>query len=59
MTFLNVLKLILGEAAEIVPAFIHNPQSQKIEGVVISTLPGVLQAVSDATGKPPTNPPTT
>jgi len=34
----QIVTLILGEAEQIVPIFIHNPQSQKIEGIVVTTV---------------------
>ena len=54
MNLLKLLALILGTAEEVVPIFIHNPQSQKIEGIVIGTVNGVLQGLIPAT--PPTPP---
>ena len=45
MNLMQLLTLILGAAENVVPIFIHNPQSQKIEGVVIGTVNGVLQGL--------------
>jgi hypothetical protein len=45
MNFAAILAAILGEAEQIVPVFIHNPNSQKIEAVVVSTVNGVLSAL--------------
>jgi len=54
MNLLALLKLILGEAEQIIPIFIHNPKSQQIEGVVVGTVNGVLGALG--TNKPPVPP---
>jgi hypothetical protein len=53
----SLIVQILGEtvvaAEEIVPLFIHNPVSQKIEGVVVTTLNGVLtNLMTGATATP-------
>ena len=48
-----ILEAILGIGQEIIPMFIHNPTSQKIEGVIFTTLNGAVQAVTSATTKPP------
>lgn len=57
MNLLNILELILGTAEKIVPVFIHNPKSQQIEGVVISTVNGVLQGLTPTTSTSPSTPP--
>ena len=41
--FWNIILAALGAAEEIVPIFIHNPQSQKVEAVIVTT---VNEAVS-------------
>lgn len=57
MTILNIIGLILGTAEAVVPVFIHNPKSQQIEGVIVSTLTGVLQALQqDLKSANPTTP---
>lgn len=35
--FLNVMAVLLVDAEQIVPIFIHNPQSQKVEAVIATT----------------------
>lgn len=52
MKLLDILKLILGEAEQIVPIFIHNPKSQQIEAVVATT----ANAVVSTFGVGPTTP---
>lgn len=49
MNLMQLLTLILGAAENVVPIFIHNPQSQKIEGVVVGTVNGVLQGLQTGT----------
>ena len=41
MNWKAIFAAILGEAEQIVPVFIHNPKSQQIEGVIVTTLNGV------------------
>lgn len=41
-SWLKIITAILGEAEQVVPIFIHNPKSEKIEGVVVTTLNSVL-----------------
>ena len=53
MNFLALLKLILGEAEQIVPAFIHNPKSQKIEAVVFMTAATALSVLDPPAVTPP------
>lgn len=50
-TFLSIFALILGSAENIVPIFIHNPKSNQIEGVIVTTANGVLTGLS----APPTS----
>lgn len=47
-TFLKIFQAILGEAEQIVPIFIHNPKSQQVEGVIVTTLNGALQGLASA-----------
>jgi hypothetical protein len=42
MNWLQIVALILGEAEQIVPIFIHNPKSGQVEGVIATTLNGLL-----------------
>lgn len=44
-TWLKIFGIVLGLGEEVVPIFIHNPQSQQIEGVIVSTLAGILQGL--------------
>lgn len=44
MLISELIALIFGEADNVVPMFIHNPKSQKIEAVVVTTLDGALTA---------------
>jgi hypothetical protein len=55
-TFEKIFALILGSAEQVVPIFIHNPKSQQIEGVIVSTLNGVLSGLAAPTA--PATPPT-
>lgn len=51
MDWLKIVTLILGEAEQVVPIFIHNPASQKIEGIVITTVNSALGALQGAATK--------
>jgi hypothetical protein len=57
MNLLKVISLVLGTAETVVPIFIHNPQSQQIEGVVVTTLNGVLQGLSATPAAKPADKP--
>ena len=48
MKLLQIIQTVFGIAEEIVPVFIHNPTSQKIEGVIVTTLNGALGLSSPA-----------
>ena len=52
--FTTIAQFILGDAQAILPIFIHNPKSQQIEGVILTTAEADLQALL---GQPPTTPP--
>jgi hypothetical protein len=61
--FWKIFELILGVGETVVPIFIHNPKSQAIEGVVVTTLNEALaglqagvQAQSQASSAPPVTP---
>lgn len=43
---LAIFQLVLGIGEEIVPIFVHNPKSEKIEAVVVTTANGVMSALS-------------
>lgn len=45
----KVASAILGAAETIVPIFIHNPQTQAVEGVIATTAEGVVQGLAPAT----------
>ncbi len=55
MNWAKLFAAILGEAEQIVPIFIHNPKSQAIEGVIVTTVNGVAQGLGLPVG-PTTNP---
>lgn len=38
MTFSEIVQGILGVAEEVVPVFIHDPKTQQLTGVVITTV---------------------
>lgn len=50
----QILLAILGTAEKVIPVFIHNPKSQQIEAVVVSTLDGVLSGLATVTPPPET-----
>lgn len=49
MNFLAIFEAIIGIGEEILPIFIHNPKSQKIEGIIVTTANAGLAAVAAAT----------
>lgn len=55
MKLLQIIQAIIGISEEIVPVFIHNPTSQKIEGVIVTTLNGALGLASPAVQAAVTN----
>lgn len=50
MNWLNILSLIFGAAEQIVPIFVHNPQSQKVEAIVMTTTNHALQTLAVTNG---------
>ena len=46
LNWLSVLGLFLGTAETIVPIFIHNPQSQQIEGVVMTATNNLFATIA-------------
>lgn len=46
--WLQLVQLLFGAAESIVPVFVHNPQSQKIEAVVVTTVDHVLEGLASA-----------
>jgi hypothetical protein len=48
MNFLSIIEAILGEGTQIASMFIHNPKSQQIEAVVVSTAEGIVQGLAGA-----------
>lgn len=49
MNFLKIFEAVLGVGAKVVPIFVHNPQSQQIEAVIVTSLESALAAF----GQPP------
>jgi len=41
----TILGLFLGTAESIVPVFIHNPESQKIEGVIMTSANNLFSTI--------------
>jgi hypothetical protein len=37
MHWYDIVQLILGEAEQIIPIFVHNPKSQQVEAVIMTT----------------------
>lgn len=57
--WLQLILAILGEAEQIVPIFIHNPKSQQIEGIVVTTVNAAVNTLAPALvalGQPPAPP---
>jgi predicted glutamine amidotransferase len=52
MTFLDIITLLVGTAEEIVPIFIHNSQSQKIEGAIVGTANNLLTTLMTQAAQP-------
>jgi hypothetical protein len=46
MNIWQILQLIFGTAESIVPIFIHNPVSQRIESVIVTTADNALAMVA-------------
>jgi hypothetical protein len=46
MNWLQIAALVLGEAETLIPIFIHNPQTQKVEAVVVTSLSHVLDQLA-------------
>jgi hypothetical protein len=46
--WLQIISMILGEAEQILPIFIHNPKSQKIEAIVMTTAETAVAALATA-----------
>ena len=45
MDWAKLLSAVFGEAAQVVPLFVHNPKSQKIEGVIMTTAAGLAPLI--------------
>lgn len=45
-TFWRIFAIILGEAEQIVPVFIHNPKSQQIEGIIVTSVNHAVEALA-------------
>ena len=52
MNLKALLAIILGEAEALVPIFIHNPRSQQIEGVIVTTLNHALSQLAPQQNTP-------
>ena len=46
MNILSIISLVVGLGEEIVPIFVHNPKSQQVEAVIVSTIDGVVTALN-------------
>lgn len=51
MKLLNIIEALLGTAEEIVPVFIHNAKTQKLEGVIVTTANTVFAELGTAATK--------
>lgn len=49
----SIVSALLGLAEEVIPVFIHNPKSQKIEGVVLTTANAVASEFGVSVPNPP------
>jgi hypothetical protein len=58
MNWLALFEAILGVGEKVVPIFIHNPKSQQVEGVVVSTAEGVGQVIAATQAAQAATPPT-
>jgi hypothetical protein len=56
MNLLQLIETIIGVGEEVIPIFIHNPKSQKIEGIVIGTVNGILSGLAPAAPATPATP---
>lgn len=54
--FFKIFSVILGEAEQIVPIFVHNPKSQQVEAIVVTTANAALQAFGAPASQPPAPP---
>ncbi len=46
MKLIDLLKLLVGLGEEIIPIFIHNPQSKKVEAIVITGVDHAMEALT-------------
>lgn len=53
----NIILAALGAAEEIVPIFIHNPQSQKVEAVIVTTVNHAVLALAPPQASTPASQP--
>lgn len=53
MHWFDILKLILGEATNVLPLFIHNPKSQQVEGILLTEANNAV-SVAQSLGAAPT-----
>jgi hypothetical protein len=47
MNFWAIFQAILGEAEQIVPLFVHNPKSQKIEAILVTTAGAAMTGIAE------------
>lgn len=52
MSIWQILQLVLGTAETIVPIFIHNPQSQKVEAIIATTANNAVSVAQQMTAPP-------
>ena len=53
---LAIIELLIGTAENIVPLFIHNPKSNKIEGIIATVLNSVVPQLPSVISPPPAAP---
>ena len=53
---LAIIELLIGTAENIVPLFIHNPKSNKVEGIIATVLNSVVPQLPSILSPPPPAP---
>lgn len=51
MNFLKIFEAVLGIGVQVIPIFIHNPQSQQVEAIIITSLEAAMKALNAAVTK--------
>ncbi len=46
MKLIDLLKLLVGLGEEIIPIFIHNPQSKKVEAIIVTGVDHALDTLT-------------